>query len=179
MSPRPTPPVPPPLRPGGPYRVALVCLGNICRSPMADVVANALLGQGQSQASGPDLEVSSYGTGDWHVGNPMDERAAAILARAGYDATRHRARQFTRGLEHDLVLAMDADNLATVRRRLPAAQHDRVLLFRAFDPLVSDPPVPDVPDPYYGGEEGFTEVLAMVERTAEALVAALRRDLAG
>lgn len=174
-----TPPVPPPLRSGTPYRVALVCLGNICRSPMADVVVNALLARVRAQAAGLDIEVSSYGTGDWHVGNPMDRRAAETLTRAGYDATRHRARQFTHGLEHDLVLAMDADNLATARRRVPAGQRDRVMLFRAFDPEVTGPAVPDVPDPYYGGDEGFTDVLAMVERTAGALVEALRRELAG
>jgi protein-tyrosine phosphatase len=96
----------------------------------------------------------------------MDRRAAATLSAAGYDPTRHRARQWA-GNDADLTLAMDAQNLADVGGR-----SERVLLFRDFDP---DQPGGDVPDPYYGGDSGFEEVLAMVERTAAALVAALER----
>jgi len=113
---------------------------------------------------GDRVEVSSSGTGDWHVGDPMDRRAAATLAAAGYDPTRHRARQWT-GNDADLVLAMDAANLADIGGR-----SERVMLFRDFDPR---DPGGDVPDPYYGGDHGFEEVLAMVERTTAALVAAL------
>lgn len=112
------------------------------------------------------VEVTSSGTGGWHVGNPMDRRAAATLTAAGYDATRHRARQWSAPDDPaDLVLAMDADNLADIGGR-----SERMLLFRDFDPLE---PGGEVPDPYYGGDSGFEEVLAMVERTAAALVAAL------
>ena len=154
------------------YRVALVCLGNICRSPMADVVLSSLLDQAGRTGT---VEVTSCGTGDWHVGEPMDRRAAAVLTAAGYDATRHRARQF--GVdwhEHDLILVMDASNRADVLDQLPADRHDRVRLFRSFDPAVADPDhAPDVPDPWYGGPEGFDEVLAIVERTARALVEAI------
>ena len=113
---------------------------------------------------GDRVEVTSSGTGDWHVGDPMDRRAAATLAAAGYDPTRHRARQWT-GNDADLVLAMDAANLADIGGR-----SERVMLFRDFDPR---DPGGDVPDPYYGGDHGFEEVLAMVERTTAALVAAL------
>ena len=145
----------------GEYHVAIVCLGNICRSPIAHVVLAAHLAD-----AGLDdrVTVASSGTGDWHVGEPMDRRAAATLTAAGYDATRHRARQWT-GNDADLVLAMDAQNLADVGGR-----SDRVRLFRDLDPLA---PGSDVPDPYYGGDSGFEEVLAMVERTTTALVAAL------
>ena len=98
---------------GTPYRVAVVCLGNICRSPMADVVVNDRL-----EAAGLDgrVEVVSAGTGGWHVGGPMDRRAAALLTTHGYDATRHRAQQFDAGWFDavDLVLAMDADNFADI-----------------------------------------------------------------
>ncbi len=82
------------------------------------------------------VEVTSSGTGDWHVGHPMDERAAATLTRAGYDATRHRARQFAADWleDRDLVLAMDAANLADVRAAGPATPDGRVRLFRDFDP---------------------------------------------
>ena len=146
----------------GPYRIALVCLGNICRSPMAHVVLEVRL---RRAGLADQVVVESSGTGDWHVGNPMDRRAAAALMAAGYDASRHRAAQFTRDLvrRHDLVLAMDADNHARLRA---LGVGDRLKLFRDFDPAGPG----DVPDPYYGAEDGFAEVLAMVERTCDALV---------
>ena len=176
--------LPEPRTDDGPYRIELVCLGNICRSPMAHVVLAAAV----DEAGLADrVEVTSSGTGDWHVGQPMDRRAAAVLTTAGYDASRHRARQFDATWldDHDLVLAMDESNLADVARaaveevaqqpsRNPAPQpptDTRVRLFRDFDPV---DPGGEVPDPYYGGDSGFEEVLEMVERTAAAIVAHLR-----
>jgi protein-tyrosine phosphatase len=159
--------LPPPLTPGR-YRVALVCLGNICRSPMADVVLTAKL----EQAGLADVvEVASSGTGGWHVGKGMDERAAATLAHAGYDPSRHRAQQYDAdwGAGHDLVLAMDVDNLADLGGR-----SERVGMFRDLDPV---DPGADVPDPYYGGRDGFAVVLSMVERTVDVLVAELISQL--
>ncbi|HEX2894356.1 MAG TPA: low molecular weight protein-tyrosine-phosphatase [Marmoricola sp.] len=153
------------------YRIAVVCLGNICRSPIAEVVTTAVLAE-----SGLDdrVEVTSSGTGTWHVGEPMDERAAAVLSASGYDASRHRARHFDADWhDHDLILVMDHTNLADVLAEVPEDRHDRVRLFRSYDPEVrtSDPDqVPDVPDPYYGGPDGFDHVLAIVERTARRLV---------
>ena len=161
-------PAVPPQRAEGPYRVALVCLGNICRSPMAHVVLESRL----ADAGLADrVEVASSGTGGWHVGNPLDPRAAATLTTAGYDASRHRARQYdaTWPEAYDLVLVMDEANLADVGGRT-----DRVGMFRDFDPV--DPGGP-VPDPYYGGDDGFEEVLAMVERTSDGIVAALQAGL--
>lgn len=161
----------PPARTPGQYAVALVCLGNICRSPMADVVLQQRLG-----AAGLDdrVSVASCGTGDWHVGNPMDRRAAATLTTAGYDATRHRAQQLDASWfdRFDLLLAMDRSNLGDVRAS--TTEPDRAMLFRSFDPV---DPGSEVPDPYYGGDNGFQEVLAMVERTTDALVAALDEHL--
>ena len=171
------PTLPPPRRPGAAYRIALVCLGNICRSPMADVV----LTQRLEAAGVTGVEVVSAGTGDWHVGNPMDRRAAALLTTHGYDASRHRAQQFTADwfADLDLVLAMDRDN---VRDVLAYGDHlddpNRLRLFREFDPRAREGDV-EVPDPYYGGDDGFAAVLAMVERTCDGLVAALERDLRG
>jgi protein-tyrosine phosphatase len=132
---------------------------------MADVVLSERIAD-----AGLDdrVTVSSSGTGGWHVGGPMDRRAAATLTTAGYDATRHRARQWAGNDDADLVLAMDAQNLADIGGRT-----DRVMAFRTFDPAE---PGGDVPDPYYGGDSGFEEVLAMVERTAEFLVAALAQQ---
>ena len=95
----------------------------------------------------------------------MDDRAAATLTAAGYDATRHRARQWAGNDEHDLVLAMDDANLADLGGRT-----DRERKFRDLDPV---DPGSDVPDPYYGGDSGFEEVLTMVERTAQFLVSEL------
>ena len=162
----------PPARVAGPYAIGLVCLGNICRSPMADVVLAARVVE-----AGLDdrVTVASCGTGDWHVGQPMDRRAAATLTSAGYDPSRHRAQQLDASWfpRFDVLLAMDAANLADVTSL--TGERGRVLLFRSFDPLE---PGGEVPDPYYGGDSGFEEVLAMVQRTSESILAALREELA-
>ncbi len=159
----------PPARTDGRYRIGVVCLGNICRSPMADVVLTERVAEA---GLGDRVEVASCGTGDWHIGHPMDRRAAATLAAAGYDPTRHRAQQFADSWleEYDVLLAMDTQNRADV------GNSDRVLMFRDFDPVE---PGSDVPDPYYGGDSGFEEVLAMVERTSAGIVEALRRRVDG
>ena len=159
--------LPPPREPGR-YRIAMVCLGNICRSPMAHVVVESRL----AEAGLEDVvEITSAGTGGWHEGGPMDDRAATTLAAAGYDATRHRARTFdpTWHDEHDLVLVMDLSNLQAV-----GGAGDRTMLFRTFDP---EEPGGEVPDPYYGELSGYEEVLRMVERTSTSLVATLRQEL--
>jgi len=167
---------PPPLPPSrrtrgnpGRYLVGMVCSGNICRSPTAEVVLEARL---QEAGLADRVAVASCGLGDWHVGNPMDHRAAETLGRAGYDSSRHRAQQLDASwsTDYDLLLAMDAGHL----RDLGSAglPRDRTRLYRDFDP---DGPGTDVPDPYYGGQDGFEEVLAMVERTSSVLVTALAR----
>jgi protein-tyrosine phosphatase len=157
---------------GTPYRIAFVCLGNICRSPMADVILTELV---DSAGLAAKVAVSSCGTGDWHVGQPMDPRAATALLAEGYDPSLHRARQFDSGvLEQDLVLAMDAHNLRDISGGSGESEHVR--LFRSFDPLVpsdAGPDERDVPDPYYGGEAGFAAVVGMVERTCRQLLTRL------
>lgn len=165
----------PPPRTAGRYSIALVCLGNICRSPMADVVLRERVDEAGLSGS---VTVSSCGTGDWHIGQPMDHRAAATLAANGYDPSSHRARQFDPSWldDNDLVLAMDHQNLTDVLSTGGAPGDDgrgRLRMFRDFDPIGTGG---DVPDPYYGGEAGFEEVLEMVERTAAALLAALQRQ---
>lgn len=146
------------------YRVCLVCMGNICRSPMAEVVLSRTL---EERGLGGRVVVESAGTGGWHVGDPMDERALGILAEHGYDGAAHRARQFTVDWfdRYDLVLAMDRDNAANLRRLAPAGVEVR--LFRSFDPGAADGA--EVPDPYYGGREGFEEVLTMLETASEGV----------
>jgi protein-tyrosine phosphatase len=158
---------------GTPYRICLVCLGNICRSPIAAVV----LTQRVEQAGLP-VRVDSAGTGDWHIGEQADHRARAALARAGYDGEEHRARQFDRSwfADRDLVLALDETNLADLRRLAPDDDtRSRLRLLRSFDPTAAGDLA--VPDPYWGGDADFDEVLAVVERAVDGLVAALRADL--
>ena len=145
-------------------KIAVVCLGNICRSPMAEVVLRERL----DGAGLDDVELVSAGTGGWHAGDPMDRRAAATLREAGYDPDGHQAKQWPVGdpETYDLVLGMDADNVADLAGQAPDGS---LRMFRDFDPEGPG----DVPDPYYGGAEGFREVLAMVERTSEAIVASV------
>jgi protein-tyrosine phosphatase len=163
----PATPLPEPRSPGR-YRIGVVCLGNICRSPTAEVVLESLL---EKAGLIGVVEVASCGTGTWHLGEAMDERAATTLSAAGYDPSAHRARKFDDGWldDFDLVLAMDQQNLADIGGRTA-----RVAMFRDFDPVDTGA---DVPDPYYGGLGGYEEVLRMVERTGTAIVAALQREL--
>jgi protein-tyrosine phosphatase len=158
----------PEARHPGRYRIGVVCLGNICRSPTAEVVLDSLLDKAGLLGA---VEVASCGTGTWHLGEAMDQRAAATLSAAGYDASRHRASKFDDVWldDFDLVLAMDRQNLADIGGRAA-----RVAMFRDFDPVDTGA---DVPDPYYGGLDGYEEVLRMVERTGTAIVAALQREL--
>jgi protein-tyrosine phosphatase len=157
---------------GTPYRIGFVCLGNICRSPMADVILSELVNRA---GLAKKVDVTSCGTGGWHIGQPMDPRAAAQLLGSGYDASAHRAQQFdTAWFARDLLLAMDSKNLADLFAA--GGSDDRVRLFRSFDPLAPSNPGPDdldVPDPYYGGDDGFVEVIGMVERTCRALLTRL------
>lgn len=151
------------------YRIAVVCLGNICRSPMAHVVLEKKIAD-----AGLDdqVEIVSAGTGGWHTGNPMDPRAAAVLSEDGYDATRHIARTFTTDwyAENDLLLAMDESNYADMAELArTVADAERLRMFRSFDPQSSDGDR-EVPDPWFGGDEGFREVMEMIDRTADAIV---------
>jgi protein-tyrosine phosphatase len=172
----PYPPLPPPRDLAGPYRICCVCLGNICRSPIAEVVLRDQLSEaGLAQR----VIVDSAGTGDWHVGQPMEDRAAAQLARAGYDGTAHRARQFQPSwlADRDLVLALDAANLRDLRAlaatKALAAETDRIRLFGEVAGLGGQ----DIPDPYYGTAADFARVLALVEAGTANLVEQLRKLL--
>lgn len=148
--------------------LSYVCLGNICRSPIAHVVTEAQL----AEAALPfEVHVTSSGTGGWHTGKPMDARAAEALHRRGYDPTRHRARHFTRDefALNDLLFTMDAANQADVVDLAPSvADQRRVHRFRSFDPEAGEDL--DLPDPYYGGPEGFGSTLDIVERTVRTLL---------
>jgi protein-tyrosine phosphatase len=133
--------------------VVFVCSGNICRSPIAEKVFAAEL---ERAGLAEGVRVTSAGTGGWHVGDPADERAAAVLRAAGYPSD-HRARQVDADtLGADLIVALDD----THRRALSRAGAGRVRLLRSFDPAA--PERAEVPDPYYGEDAGFDEVLAMI-----------------
>ncbi|HSP36417.1 MAG TPA: low molecular weight protein-tyrosine-phosphatase [Frankiaceae bacterium] len=164
-----------------PFRIVFVCLGNICRSPMAELAMRRLLDQG---GLADRVQVASAGTGDYHVGEGADPRAAATLREHGYDPDRRRlaefrATQFTADdfAGADLVLALDASNAEVLRRRAPDAEAAaKVRLLRAFDPASVAAGEVDVPDPYYGGEDGFPHVLALVEAACQGLLEHLRTE---
>jgi protein-tyrosine phosphatase len=162
---------------GVPYRICMVCLGNICRSPMAAAVLTSRLADDGLHGL---VVVGSAGTGSWHVGQEADPRAKAALRRRGYDGAAHRARQFDRSWfgDLDLVLALDGDNVAALRRLAPDPEsRSRVRLLRSFaadrDPRADS----DVPDPYYGTEADFDDSLAIIERSVDGLLSLMRREL--
>jgi protein-tyrosine phosphatase len=173
---------PAPRHPSGPYRICLVCLGNICRSPMAEVILREELDR--AGLSGR-VEVDSAGTGDWHLGEPMDSRARAELSRRGYDGTGHRSRLFDPSWfgRHDLIAAMDRGNLGRLRRMAPDREAaERTVLFLSFDPARNGEGSGrdlEVPDPYDGGPEDYALVFDLVQPAARGLAAQLAVLLAG
>lgn len=154
-------------------RVLFVCLGNICRSPMAEGVFRHLVeGAGLTGR----FEIDSAGTGAWHEGEPPDSRAAEAALRRGI-ALSGKARQIRPADlgEFDYILAMDADNLDTLDRlRRLVAPDAELALLRDFDAEAGDDR--DVPDPYYGGPRGFDVVCDMIERSCRGLLAHIRRE---
>lgn len=149
-------------------RLLTVCLGNICRSP----TAQAAILEAAAEA-GLDLEVDSAGTGDWHIGELPDQRMRTAAEAAGLRLeSRGRQVEPTDLEDYDLLLPMDHDNLRVLESMAGDAPA-RIELFRTWDPLADGDL--EVPDPYYGGERGFTEVVEICRRTARALV----QDLAG
>jgi protein-tyrosine phosphatase len=158
------------------YRILLVCLGNICRSPTAEAALRDELARAGLAGR---VEVDSAGTGAWHVGKPPDPRmidAGRTLGLVLGGAARQVA------IEDfdlfDLVLAMDDRNRADLVALAPdVAAGRKVRLFREFD-ADADPDHLDVPDPYYGGPEGFTQVVELVRAAARGVVAHVRQELA-
>ncbi len=161
----------------GTFRICLVCLGNICRSPMAAAVLRQRLHDaGLSEV----VTVESAGTGSWHVGGPADPRTLLVLRNRGLNADDHRARQFSRTsfADYDLILALDRDNLAELHRLAPdTASRDKIQMLRAYDPLALASGDLDVHDPYYGGDDGFARALDEIEPAIDGLVQALAREL--
>ncbi len=151
-------------------RVLFVCLGNICRSPTAEGVFRELV---RSHGLNEEIQTDSCGTSDWHIGDPPDSRAADEAARRGFDLSDLRARQVAKSdfTAFDYVLGMDETNIAKLRAQCPPAHQDRVRLFLSFAPKLGRT---DVPDPYYGGPDGFAQVFDMIEAASQGLLADIR-----
>ncbi len=146
-------------------RVLFVCLGNICRSPMAEGVFAKVAGE---EGIGDIVDIDSAGTSSWHIDEPPDGRAQEATREVGVDISGLRGRQVRAGDfdEFDFIIAMDESNLAKLRAAAPAERHERIRLFLDFAP---DAGRADVPDPYYGGADGFRYVLDLIETACRGL----------
>jgi low molecular weight protein-tyrosine phosphatase len=150
-------------------RIVFVCMGNICRSPTAEGVMRRLV-----EEQGLEVEIDSAGTGAWHVGEPPDSRATVAARRRGVTlegaARQIRPDDFER---FDLLIALDRSNLRELLAIAPDEEAaEKVRLLREFDPAADGDL--DVPDPYYGGDNGFETVLDMVEASCRGLIDELR-----
>ena len=153
------------------YRVLLVCMGNICRSPTAEGVLRCLI---KNNNLGDKVEVDSAGTHGYHVGEAPDSRTQRAAAVRGYNLSQLRARKVARqDLDYfDLILAMDKSNLDNLRRLATPEQQERIKLFMDYSKNFEDD---EVPDPYYGLGHGFDLVLDMVEDGAQGLIDEIRQ----
>ncbi|KQO95759.1 low molecular weight protein-tyrosine-phosphatase [Leifsonia sp. Leaf264] len=150
-----------------PFRISFVCTGNICRSPMAEVTMREQVAQAGLSAQ---VQVSSAGTGDWHVGERADERTIAALHEHGLDGSQHRARQFDPLAfdDYDLVVVFDRSQERILRNWAQNDdQRDKVRMLLSFDP--EQAALRDVPDPYYSDRDMFDAVLVMIERATASL----------
>ncbi len=156
------------------YRVLLVCMGNICRSPTAEVVLRQMI---KNNKLGHIVEVDSAGTHGYHVGEAPDSRTQRAALVRGYNLSQLRARKVARqDIDYfDLILAMDKSNLDNLRRMAPPEAHERIKLFMDYAKNFEDD---EVPDPYYGLGHGFDLVLDMVEDAAQGLVDEIKRKVA-
>ncbi|MDP1551169.1 MAG: low molecular weight protein-tyrosine-phosphatase [Nitrosomonas sp.] len=154
-------------------KVLFVCMGNICRSPTADAVFRHLV-----KEAGVDhlIHVDSAGTHAYHIGNPPDHRAQNTALQRGYKMhdLRARAVQPNDFEEFDYILAMDKENLSLLQQRSPQQHINKIQLFMQYSTQVN--PDVEVPDPYFGGNQGFELVLDMVEEASQGLLAHLRNN---
>jgi protein-tyrosine phosphatase len=150
--------------------ILLVCLGNICRSPMAEGAVRKAL----DEAGLTHVTADSAGTSGWHAGGPPDPRAVKAALMRDIDIAHQRARQVEQEDFHrfDLVLAMDGANYARLKTMQPEGSPAQLRMFMEF---AGEMPVREVPDPYYGGEEGFEHALDLIELAARGLAAHIAR----
>ena len=154
-------------------RVLFVCLGNICRSPTAEGVFRHFV---QRAGLSEQVSVDSAGTADWHTGKAPDPRTIKAAAQRGYDLSALRARQVQTDDFHtfDLILAMDNSNLNHLKAMQPANGKAELALYL---PRLGQQTVREVPDPYYGGEDGFEQVLDLLEQASETLLNEIKATL--
>jgi protein-tyrosine phosphatase len=159
-----------PVAPKSSYKVLLVCLGNICRSPTAEGVLRHLAAKEAPQLA---LEIDSAGTADYHIGAPPDPRSQRAALRRGIDISGLKARQIAADdfARFDLILAMDSENLRELRAMQPRNSHASVKLFLEY---ARDSALRDVPDPYYRDAAAFEEVLDLSTAASRGLLAALQ-----
>ena len=153
-------------------RVLFVCLGNICRSPTAEGVLRHKL---QLAGLASQVDVASAGTGNWHVGQPPDKRTQRAAKLRGYDLSAQRAQHVSAAdfSRYELIFAMDNSNLRDLKALQPVSGKAELDLFlRRYDGVKHE-----VPDPYYDGEQGFEEVLDLIERACDLLVIELKGRL--
>jgi protein-tyrosine phosphatase len=152
-------------------RILFVCMGNICRSPTAEAVTSKFILNSRLESI---IKVDSAGTHGYHIGEPPDPRSREAALKRGIDLSGLRARKVVpEDFERfDLLLAMDHDNLALLKRSARPEHHAKLGLFMSY---ASRFDTDDVPDPYYGGEQGFELVLDMAEDAARGLIEALQR----
>ena len=153
-------------------RVLFVCLGNICRSPTAEAVMRHKL---REAGLAERINVASAGTGDWHVGKAPDPRSQAAALRRGYDLSAQRAQQVSAEdfQRYDLILAMDQSNLRNLSALRPGhGKADLDLFLRRYEAVVDE-----VPDPYYDGDQGFEQVLDLIEQACDRLLVELKGRL--
>ncbi len=152
--------------------ILFVCMGNICRSPTAEGVFRRLV---QSAGLEHKLLIDSAGTHAYHIGSVPDARASAAAGKRGYDLSALRGRQVSEQDFHafDYILAMDRENLSNLQNICPSEHVGKVSLFLEFSANFSER---EVPDPYYGGAQGFEHVLDLVEDAARGLLQKLERE---
>jgi len=164
-----------------PYQVTIVCLGNICRSPIGEAVLRSRV---HDAGLSDRINVDSAGTGDWHVGQGANARSIEVMNANGYRHD-HQARQINEAwfADIDLVIAMDTANYADLKALIPTSAHPVELrMLRSFDPALAGISEPDarldVPDPYHGTDEDFVTVLHMIESAVDGLMEALPERIA-
>ena len=153
------------------YRILFVCLGNICRSPAAEIICRAAL---QQAGLAGKVEVDSCGTASYHVGSKPDSRMLAALQRAGYTYGGHRARTLRRtdGTEFDLIIPQDNSNLRDVQDALSPTAKARIVPMSHWFPAETHHT--EVPDPYYGTAADFDEVVELLAASMSALIAEIK-----